>query len=112
MKINVYIKCLKNNTLITVTINNQTLKTLSTGHLKFKNAKRGTKHATQEILKNVQNFLLIKKLYNIFIYIEGFGKGRTIVLKTLKHPLLNFKKFVEISKIKHNGCKLKKKRRI
>lgn len=109
---NLYIKCFKNNTIITVTSKNKTLKTMTSGYLGFKGAKRSTRHATQEILKTIQNFLLLKKLYNINIFIEGFGKGRTIVLKTLKHPSITFLKFIEISKIKHNGCRLKKKRRI
>lgn len=112
MNTNIFVKCLKNNIIISITNKNKTIKTISAGHIGIKGAKRGTRHSTQEILKIVQTFLLSKKLYYISIYIEGFGKGRAIILKNLKHPALKFIKFIELSKLKHNGCRLKKKRRI
>jgi len=110
--INLYIKCLKNNTITTITLLNKTIKTISTGHLGFRGGKRNTRHAAQETFKNVKAFLLFKKFHKINLYIEGFGKGRAVIIKTLKHPSFNFIKIIELSKLKHNGCRLKKKRRI
>lgn len=111
--VNIYIKCLKNNTIATINNNdNKTLITISTGHIGFKGAKRATRHAAQELLKTLKTFLLSKKYTNLNLYISGFGKGRPVLLKTLKHPFLKILKIIDISNKKHNGCKLKKKRRI
>jgi ribosomal protein S11 len=110
---NIYIKCLKNNTIST--LNNeeqQTIKTFSTGYFGFNGAKRATRFAAQELCKQIKLYLLSKKLNKINLFISGFGKGRTIIVKTLKHPTIEIRKIIEISKKQHNGCKLRKKRRI
>lgn len=113
LTINLYIKCLKNNTISTITtLDKQTLTTISAGHVGFKGGKRSTRFAAQELFKQIKNFLITKKIYNINLFINGFGKGRTAIIKSLKHPFLHFKKIIEITKKQHNGCRLKKKKRI
>lgn len=108
-----YIKCTKNNTIVSIVQNKKTLTTITCGLIGIKGAKKSTRHATQEVIKFTKDYLIEKKLtQNIIIIISGFNRGRTSILRALNTPNLHFIKIIDNTKIQHNGCRLKKKRRI
>lgn len=108
-----YVYSSLNNTLITITnIKSQTILFGSSGLLALKGAKRSTSFAGQNLAE-----ILGKKVFSIgfrFIYIQikGFGNSRKSVLKGFMSSNLKIIAIKDCTKISHNGCKAKKRRRI
>lgn len=109
------IKLTFNNTIITITNNqNIVLKTISTGHVGFKKARRGTNFAAKILAESVVAWLTEKKKINTAIYIikfKGVGENKDVLAKTFVKSGLRVIKIIDTTPIAHNGCTKPKKRR-
>lgn len=107
-----YICSTFNNTLITVTsIKGKNLIFASAGFLGLKGAKRSTTFSGEAISSVLGKKICELGIKFLQIRLKGFGNSRKSVQK-------GFSKYLKIISVKnftflsHNGCRLKKKRRI
>jgi small subunit ribosomal protein S11 len=107
-----YIHCTKNNTIFSFIQQNKTYITKSCGYTDIKGAKRSTKHATQELFKSLKLILKENKEVPFILVFSGFNKSRSNIVTFLKESEITLIKIIDATKTQHNGCRLKKKRRI
>jgi ribosomal protein S11 len=91
------------------------------GSLGYKNAKRGTVYAAQEVIADVAKTYLEsyrsrgKEPKGRHVLRRGMGRGRAVVLNELSKFTPRGLKILTVSdatKDAHNGCRRKKKRRV
>ena len=108
---NLYITCNLKNTRISITKNNgNLLKQWSTKSLKKTKFKKNTPYNVQLIVYKINQYLILKKIKKINIYIKGTGLGRFNILKNLKKNIKIGYIFDKTS-IPFNGCRQKKMKR-
>ena len=102
-----------NNTLITITnISGHTILFAAAGFLGIKGARRGSSFAGQAIANILAKKLLVFGIRFLQIYLKGFGNSRKSVLKGLTTTNLKILSIKNLTLASHNGCRMKKKRRI
>ncbi len=108
---NLHIKCNLKNTIISLTKNNgDLLKQWSTKSLKKTKFKKNTPYNVQLIVYQINQYLILKKIKKINIYIKGTGLGRFNILKNLKKNIkIGF--IFDKTSIPFNGCRQKKMKR-
>lgn len=108
-----YISTTFNNTIITLTDEKgDTLLWSSAGSCGFKGTKKGTAYAAQKAAE-----VLAKKakgigVSNVAVFVKGPGPGRELAIRTLQATGLNVISIKDITPIPHNGCRLRKRRRV
>lgn len=109
----VYIYTTFNNTLITITnIQGKTIIFCSSGFLNLKGAKRSTPYAGQSLTEFLGKKLFSRGIRLLYVQLKGFGGARKAVIKGFTTSNLKIIIIKDYTSISHNGCKLKKKRRI
>nr|YP_009476722.1 ribosomal protein S11 [Proteomonas sulcata]AVM81215.1 ribosomal protein S11 [Proteomonas sulcata] len=102
-----------NNTLIVISdLKGNILFSGSGGTIGLKGSKRSTGFASQ----NTAN-LLSKKAYkagirSVYVLVKGFGNGRELCLRGITMAKLKIINIKDITPIPHNGCRVRKKRRV
>lgn len=108
-----YVYTTFNNTLITITnIKGTTLTFGSSGFLGLKGAKRSTAYAGQSIANILGKKISDLGIHFLQIRLKGFGNSRKSVLKGFIAANLKLISIKDFTSIAHNGCRLRKKRRI
>ena len=108
-----HIKSTFNNTVITLADRKgKTLTTISTGQLGFKGAKRGTAFAAQQVGHHLSNLAVDRGLKSIHVQLKGTGAGKFSATKGLQSGGLQVLTISTIPGIAHNGCRLRKKRKL
>jgi len=108
-----YIQSTFNNTIITITDQpGNTICWASSGTSGFKGARKGTPFAAQLAAKEVS---LKAKEYGVRyvdVRIKGPGAGRESAIRALQAEGLEIKSIRDITPIPHNGCRVRKRRRV
>ena len=108
-----YVHATRNNTIITITdFNGNTLIWGSPGCIGFKGARRSTSYAAQAVAENLAKKLKELGIKAIHVYLKGLGEGRESSVRGFKALNLNILSISDITPIPHNGCRLRKKRRM
>lgn len=115
MNIFLYITCSQNNTHICIRNYSQTIFKISAGCIEKNKAKRSNALVAQKLIEISFEYLF--KIQNIThnditIFLKGFGKGRSGVLKSLNNKELNVSIIYHINTLPFNGCKSKKNKRL
>ena len=109
---NLHIKNSLKNTIISLTkLNGNLLKQWSTKSLKKTKFKKNTPYNVQLITYKINQFLKIKKVKKLNIYLKGTGVGRYNVLKNLKKQNLKIGYVFDKTNLPFNGCRKKKMKR-
>ena len=109
----VYIHATRNNTIITVTdLNGNTLVWGSPGCIGFKGARRSTSYAAQAVAEHLGKKIKDLGIRAIYVYLKGLGEGRESSVRGFKASDINILSISDITPIPHNGCRLRKKRRM
>lgn len=109
---NLHITASLKNTIISLTNNEgNLLKQWSTKALKKTRFKKNTPYNVQLIVYQINQYLQLKKIKKIKIYLHGTGLGRYHVLKNLKKKNIKVKYLFDKTIKPFNGCRLKKKKR-
>jgi len=109
---NLHINCNLKNTIISLTKNNgNLLKQWSTKSLKKTKFKKNTPYNVQLIVYKINQFIQLKKIKKINIYLKGTGLGRFNILKNLKKTI-KIGYIFDKTTIPFNGCRQKKKKRL
>jgi small subunit ribosomal protein S11 len=101
------------NSIITVTnLKGNVIFTYSTGHLGIKGSKRSSSYASQNLGFFIGKKLTTLGLKYLYVKINGFGPGRSSILKGLYFSRLKILYVFDITKVSFNGCRQSKKRRL
>ena len=109
----IHIKTSKNNTIVTLTLNGNVINSQSCGTVGLKKSHRKTSdagfQAMMKLLQNNQEFLKTKR---VECWFNGFGRSRDMCFRACKTFGLNISKVVDVTPIRHGGCRPRKKRRL
>jgi small subunit ribosomal protein S11 len=102
-----------NNTIITITDHQGgTVCWTSAGTVGFKGARKGTPFAAQLAAKEASNRARDFGVRYIDVRIKGPGAGRESAIRALQSAGLEIKSIKDVTPIPHNGCRVRRRRRV
>lgn len=108
-----YIQSTFNNTIITITDQQgNTVCWASAGTVGFKGARKGTPFAAQLAAKEASVKAKEFGVRYVDVRIKGPGAGRESAIRALQAQGLEIKSIRDITPIPHNGCRVRKRRRV
>ena len=109
----VYISAGFNNTLISVTDGvGNVLFAGSSGKSGFKGSRKSTPYAATKAAETVAQQAVAAGVQEVAVYVSGPGLGRISSIKALKTAGLKVTAITDTTKIPHNGCRPRKRRRV
>jgi len=108
-----YIQSTFNNTIISIADQQgNTVCWASAGTVGFKGARKGTPFAAQLAAKEVSNKAKEYGVRYVDVRIKGPGAGRESAIRALQGAGLEIKSIKDVTPIPHNGCRVRKRRRV
>jgi len=108
-----YIQSNFNNTIITITDQQgSTLCWASAGTAGFKGARKGTPFAAQLAAKEASAKAREFGVRYVDVRVKGPGSGRESAIRALQVEGLEIKSIRDVTPIPHNGCRVRKRRRV
>jgi small subunit ribosomal protein S11 len=108
-----YVQSTFNNTIITITDQlGNTLCWTSSGTAGFKGARKGTPFAAQLAAKEVATNAKEFGVRYVDVKVKGPGAGRESAIRALQAGGLEIKSIKDVTPIPHNGCRMRKRRRV
>jgi len=108
-----HIKSSFNNTLITITdLNGNVVAWASPGTMGFKGSRKSTPFAAQQAASNCARQVMDMGMRKVEAWIRGPGAGREAAIRSLRGAGLEVTRVKDCTPIPHNGCRLKKRRRV
>lgn len=108
-----YIQSTFNNTIITITDQlGASVCWASSGTAGFKGARKGTPFAAQLAAKEVSDKAREYGVKYIDVKVKGPGAGRESAIRALQSAGLEIKSIRDVTPIPHNGCRVRKRRRV
>ena len=102
-----------NNTIITITDQKgDTLCWASAGTAGFKGARKGTPFAAQLAAKDASSKAREFGVRYVDVRVKGPGSGRESAIRALQVEGLEIKSIRDVTPIPHNGCRVRKRRRV
>ncbi len=102
-----------NNTIITITDHlGNSICWSSAGTSGFKGARKGTPFAAQLAGKDVASKAREAGVRYVDVRVTGPGAGRESAIRSLQTSGLEIKSIKDVTPIPHNGCRVRKKRRV
>ena len=109
----VHINSTFNNTIITITdTQGNAISWASAGELGFKGSKKSTPFAAQSAAEKAANAAKEHGLKSVEVYVKGPGAGREAAIRALQAVGLEVNMIKDVTPIPHNGCRLRKRRRV
>lgn len=108
-----YVQSTFNNTLISLTDQQGNVLCWATsGSAGFKGARKGTPFAAQLAAKEVSIKAKDMGLRYVDVRVKGPGAGRESAIRALQTEGLEIKSIRDITPLPHNGCRVRKRRRV
>jgi small subunit ribosomal protein S11 len=108
-----HIRSTFNNTIITITDHQgSTVCWASSGTSGFKGARKGTPFAAQLAGKDVAAKAREYGVRYVDVRIKGPGAGRESAIRSLQAGGLEIKSIRDVTPIPHNGCRVRRRRRV
>jgi len=108
-----YIQSNFNNTIITITDQQgSTLCWASAGTAGFKGARKGTPFAAQLAAKEASAKAREFGVRYVDVRVKGPGSGRESAIRALQVEGMEIKSIRDVTPIPHNGCRVRKRRRV
>ncbi|HOE14735.1 MAG TPA: 30S ribosomal protein S11 [Candidatus Saccharicenans sp.] len=102
-----------NNTIITIADQQgNTICWASSGTSGFKGARKGTPFAAQLAAKDVAGKAREYGVRYVDVRVKGPGAGRESSIRALQAAGLEIKSIRDVTPIPHNGCRVRRKRRV
>ncbi|MFB0565170.1 MAG: 30S ribosomal protein S11 [Candidatus Aminicenantaceae bacterium] len=109
----VHIQATFNNTIITIADHQgNTVCWASAGTSGFKGARKGTPFAAQLAAREVSEKAKEYGVRYVDVRIKGPGGGRESAIRALQGAGLEIKSIRDVTPIPHNGCRVRKRRRV
>jgi small subunit ribosomal protein S11 len=108
-----YVQSTFNNTIITITDQQgNSLCWASSGTAGFKGARKGTPFAAQLAAKEVSARAREFGVRYVDVRVKGPGAGRESAIRALQAEGMEIKSIRDVTPIPHNGCRVRKRRRV
>lgn len=108
-----YISAGFNNTLITITdTDGNTLFSGSAGKAGFRGSRKSTPYAATKSAEYVAQKAYEAGVKEVAVIVRGPGLGRISSIRALRNVGLRVTSIADASRMPHNGCRAKKKRRV
>jgi len=108
-----YVNASYNNTIVTLTEpNGDVISWSSSGSSGFKGARKATPYAAQVSAENAAEKAKVYGLEKVHVFVKGIGSGREQAIRGLVASGLDVVSINDITPIPHNGCRMKKARRV
>lgn len=108
-----FIQSTFNNTIISITDQNGNVVCwASSGTAGFKGARKGTPFAAQLAAKEVSTKARDYGVRYVDVKVKGPGAGRESAIRALQSVGLEIKSIRDVTPIPHNGCRVRKRRRV
>lgn len=108
-----FIQSTFNNTIISITDQNgDVVCWASSGTAGFKGARKGTPFAAQLAAKEVSTKARDYGVRYVDVKVKGPGAGRESAIRALQSVGLEIKSIKDVTPIPHNGCRMRKRRRV
>jgi len=108
-----YIRSTFNNTIITISDQQgNSLCWASSGTVGFKGARKGTPFAAQLAAKEVSLKARQFGVRYMDVRVKGPGAGRESAIRALQADGMEIKSIKDVTPIPHNGCRVRKRRRV
>ena len=108
-----YIQASFNNTIVTLTDQKgDVLAWSSAGSNGFKGPKKATPYAAQVSAENAATKAKVYGLEKAWVYIKGAGTGREQAIRGLQNGGIYIEGITDVTAIPHNGCRVRKSRRV
>lgn len=108
-----YIQSTFNNTIIAITDQaGATLCWTSSGTAGFKGARKGTPFAAQLAARECASKAREFGVRFVDVKVKGPGAGRESAIRALQSAGLEIKSIRDVTPIPHNGCRVRKRRRV
>lgn len=102
-----------NNTIITITDNvGATVVWASAGTSGFKGARKGTPFAAQLAAKDAATKAREFGVRSVDVRLKGPGAGRESSIRAMQAAGLDIKSIKDVTPIPHNGCRVRRRRRV
>jgi small subunit ribosomal protein S11 len=109
----VYIKSSFNNTLITITDTDGNVIAWASGGLSgFKGSRKSTPFAAQISADQAAKRAVAAGMTQVDVQVVGPGSGRESAVRAIQASALRVKSIRDRTKIPHNGCRPRKRRRV
>lgn len=109
----VYIHASYNNTIVTITdMDGNTVAWSSSGSIGYKGSKKGTPYAAQLAAADATRKAQNMGVSQIDIVIRGTGSGREQAIRSIQATGVNVRSIVDATPVPHNGCRLRKRKRM
>ena len=106
-----YISSTFNNTIISITTINGDVVAWSSGGVKQKGTRKATAHAAEESSSLVGNKVCEMGMTELHVILRGPGSGRDSAIRGLSKSGLKVLSITDRTRIPHNGCRKRKKKR-
>jgi small subunit ribosomal protein S11 len=108
-----FIQSTFNNTIITITDRQgATVCWASSGTAGFKGARKGTPFAAQLAAKDASSKAREFGVRYLDVKVKGPGAGRESAIRALQSEGVEIKSIRDVTPIPHNGCRVRKRRRV
>lgn len=108
-----YVQATFNNTIVTVTdLNGNAIAWASAGNAGFRGPKKATPYAASVIVKNIAERVAEYGVKELSVFVKGVGQGRDGALRALNASGFNVVTMKDVTAVPHNGCRLKRARRM
>ena len=108
-----HIQATFNNTIITITDHQgNTVCWASAGTAGFKGARKGTPFAAQLAAKDASAKARELGVRYVDVKVKGPGSGRESAIRALQTEGLEIKSIRDVTPIPHNGCRVRRRRRV
>jgi small subunit ribosomal protein S11 len=108
-----FIQSTFNNTIITITDQQgHTVCWSSSGTAGFKGSRKGTPFAAQLAAREASDKAKESGVRYVDVRVKGPGAGRESAIRALQSEGLEIKSIRDVTPIPHNGCRVRKRRRV
>ena len=102
-----------NNTIVTITdVQGNAVSWASAGEMGFRGSKKSTPFAAQTAAETAAKAALIHGLKSVDVMVKGPGSGRESAIRALQVIGFTITTIRDVTPIPHNGCRLRKRRRV
>lgn len=108
-----HIRTSYNNTIVTLTdLDGNTISWESAGSVGFKGSRKSTPFAAQLAAESAAKKAQEHGLKKVEVFVRGPGSGRETAIRTLQANGLEVVSVTDVTPVPHNGCRMKKRRRV
>ena len=102
-----------NNTIVTITdMDGNPVAWSSSGSIGYKGSKKGTPYAAQLAAADATRKAQNMGVSQLDIVIRGTGSGREQAIRSIQATGVNVRSIVDSTPVPHNGCRLRKRKRM